>query len=66
MRLPDQKWAAINAARKEGKTKRIPRTPGALFEYQGKRYQKTAMDSIRDENGQPSSFRPEWEGHADQ
>ena len=35
--------------------------PGAQFEYQGKRYQRTAMDSIRDENGQPSSFRPEWE-----
>jgi len=35
--------------------------PGALFEYEGKRYQKTAVDSIGDENGQPSSFRPEWE-----
>ena len=34
--------------------------PGVRFEFKGKRYQKTAMDSIRDENGQPSSFRPEW------
>jgi hypothetical protein len=34
---------------------------GARFEFEGKLYQKSAMDSVRDENGQPSSFRRERE-----
>ena len=35
--------------------------PGAPFEYEGKRYRKTAMDMAHDEGGQGRLMRREWE-----
>jgi hypothetical protein len=35
--------------------------PGARFEYQGKKYRKTAMDVAEEESGSGGPSRREWE-----